>query len=53
MGKALADNFQSAREVFNEVDEALGQAVASLGVWCGGMMMRVQGGQVVVEGRVG
>ena len=30
MGKELADNFKSARDVFEEVDEALGQKLTSL-----------------------
>ncbi len=34
MGKALADAFQSARDVFTEVDEALGQDLSKL-MWAG------------------
>ncbi|RAN32605.1 ACP S-malonyltransferase [Hyphomonas pacifica] len=36
MGKALADAFQSARDVFAEVDEALGQDLSAL-MWNGDM----------------
>ena len=34
MGKALADNFQAARDVFDEVDEALGEKLSML-MWEG------------------
>ena len=34
MGKALADNFQAARDVFGEVDEALGEKLSAL-MWEG------------------
>jgi [acyl-carrier-protein] S-malonyltransferase len=34
MGKALADNFQAARDVFDEVDEALGEKLSVL-MWEG------------------
>ena len=34
MGKALADNFSSARAVFDEVDEALGQKLSAI-MWDG------------------
>jgi [acyl-carrier-protein] S-malonyltransferase len=34
MGKALADNFQAARDVFDEVDQALGEKLSAL-MWEG------------------
>ncbi|MGI9465113.1 MAG: ACP S-malonyltransferase, partial [Aestuariivirgaceae bacterium] len=34
MGQALADNFQAARDVFAEVDDALGQDLSAL-MWNG------------------
>ena len=34
MGKALADNFQAARDVFDEVDAALGEKLSML-MWEG------------------
>ena len=34
MGKALADNFAAAREVFDEVDDALGEKLSAI-MWEG------------------